>query len=145
MYDKCERCMHFYEDQSEYHYCHVCDMEHDCFKEISQFDQASRHMYWDRFNDSYTLEINEYAPPERYVLVYCGTDGMYCESWNVNHRKDICLQIAFKEEFYFDHDYHSAMVKHICEQNHCVLSSLRYVAIPKHKFDEYAQRFGLNV
>ena len=31
MVDVCERCQHFTEDQTEYHYCHVCNMNYDCF------------------------------------------------------------------------------------------------------------------
>ena len=33
MRESCEQCDHYYEDQSEYHWCHMCDMEHDCYKE----------------------------------------------------------------------------------------------------------------
>ena len=27
----CEHCQHFLEDQAEYHYCYVCNMDHSCF------------------------------------------------------------------------------------------------------------------
>ena len=32
----CENCKHFYEDQSEYHWCHMCQMEKSCYSPIEK-------------------------------------------------------------------------------------------------------------
>ena len=32
----CENCKHFYEDQSEYHWCHMCQMEESCYSPIEK-------------------------------------------------------------------------------------------------------------
>lgn len=31
-FEHCPQCKHYNEDQSEYHYCHVCVMDHDCYQ-----------------------------------------------------------------------------------------------------------------
>ena len=31
--DRCLQCEHYEEDQLEYNYCHVCVMDHDCYKQ----------------------------------------------------------------------------------------------------------------
>lgn len=38
--NKCQQCVHFYEEQIEYHYCHVCEMEYDCFKPIDKMKET---------------------------------------------------------------------------------------------------------
>lgn len=40
MDERCNYCTHATEDQSEYHFCHVCEMDHDCFKPRTDKDQG---------------------------------------------------------------------------------------------------------
>ncbi len=32
-FDHCPQCKHYAEEQLEYHFCHVCVMDHDCFQQ----------------------------------------------------------------------------------------------------------------
>lgn len=36
----CPDCKHYNEEQIEYHYCHVCEMDHDCFEPKGGSDMA---------------------------------------------------------------------------------------------------------
>ena len=36
IFEPCQQCEHYNENQSEYHYCHVCVMEYDCFKQKAE-------------------------------------------------------------------------------------------------------------
>ena len=38
MEERCKSCKHFYESQDEYHWCHMCAMEHDCYTPIDDVD-----------------------------------------------------------------------------------------------------------
>jgi len=44
MDDRCQQCAHFYEDQSEYHDCHVCEMDHNCFQQKEEEKNTMPHV-----------------------------------------------------------------------------------------------------
>ena len=101
-------------------------------------------IYYDTFKNSYALERDKNAPPERYVRIYRGIDGMYIESWvvysDICDKDDLRLNIAFSEEDYNDIDQHDITVKHMWDMNHCKPTKLRYVTIPQHRFDEIVKQ-----
>lgn len=101
-------------------------------------------IYYDTFENSYVLERDENAPPERYVRTCRGIDGMYIESWvvysDICDEDDLRLKIAFSEEDYNDKDQHDITVKHMMDMNHCKPTKLRYVTIPAHRFDEIVKQ-----
>ena len=37
-------------------------------------------LYYDNFADEVVTEIDEFAPPERYIRVHCGSD-VFIEKW----------------------------------------------------------------
>ena len=103
-------------------------------------------MYYDAFSNEYTLEIDPYAPPERYVATHCGPHGIYIEKWRVKKdgRTDLFLEIAFDASEYYDSIYHEEKVKLMCEENGCELIELCDFTLPHEKFDQYVERFGLD-
>lgn len=101
-------------------------------------------MYYDVFTNEYTLEIDPYAPPERYVATHRGSHGIYIEKWRVKkgERTDLFLEIAFDTSEYYDRFYHEEKVKLMCEENGCELIKLYDFTIPREKFDQYVERVG---
>lgn len=93
-------------------------------------------LYYDHFTESYVLEKDEIAPPERYTLFFRGTDESYIESWYVDHERSKCLNIAFDADEYNDPLLHQGVITRRCEENGCELVGLRYIVIPGKKFDE---------
>lgn len=61
MDDRCQHCKHYSDDQSEYHYCHICCMEYDCYEQkeenktkaecVSNYDRVAACVkaYWQQF------------------------------------------------------------------------------------------------
>ena len=98
-------------------------------------------MYYDAFENTYVLELDLNAPPERYTTLFRGENGVYIESWTVNNDSGLRMNIAFNEDQYYDDYWHNAIVQDMCEKNHCTLSQLRYVVMPEHKFDEYVKQY----
>lgn len=45
MGDRCQYCVHLNDDQSEYHYCHICCMEYDCFKQKDDKSGTAYRLY----------------------------------------------------------------------------------------------------
>lgn len=43
-------------------------------------------LYYDTFADEVVTDINEFAPPERYIRVHCGSD-VFIEKWSVGNGK----------------------------------------------------------
>ena len=41
----CETCKHYYEDQSEYHWCHMCQMEESCYTPIDKMADENDKNY----------------------------------------------------------------------------------------------------
>jgi len=39
----CENCKHYYEDQSEYHWCHMCHMEESCYVPIEKDGKQEKY------------------------------------------------------------------------------------------------------
>ena len=70
-------------------------------------------MYYDMFEDSYVLEQDLGAPPERYILLFRGTNGMYVESWIVNDNKNLCMDIAFNEDAMPAHEFDERVNKYV--------------------------------
>lgn len=93
-------------------------------------------MYYDTFENTYVLELDLNAPPERYTPLFRGINGMWIESWTVNNDSSLRMNIAFTEDQYYDDYWHNAIVQDMCEKNHCTLSQLKYVVMPEHEFDE---------
>lgn len=93
-------------------------------------------LYYDYFTESYVLETDEIAPPERYTLFYRGTGESYVESWYVDHERSKCLNISFNADEYNDPLLYQAVKKCRCEENGCELVGLRYIVIPGEIFDE---------
>ena len=101
-------------------------------------------MYYDTFEDSYVLEQDLGAPPERYILLFRGTNGMYVESWMVNDDKNLCMSIAFNEDEYYDNDWYYTTLQEMCKKHNCKLSRRRYIAIPANEFDERVNKYIKN-
>lgn len=107
-------------------------------------------MYYDTFKNACVLELDLNAPPERYIPLFRGENGMYIESWTVNadishtlflsDDSSLRMNIAFNEDQYYDDYWHNAIVQDMCERNHCTLSRLRYIVLPEHEFDEYVAK-----
>lgn len=108
-------------------------------------------MYYDAFKNTCVLELDLNAPPERYIPLFRGENGMYIEAWTVNsdyievwmvnNDIDLRMNIAFNEDQYYDDYWHNAIVQDMCERNHCTLSKLRYVVMSEHEFDEYVKHY----
>lgn len=93
-------------------------------------------LYYDHFTESYVLEKDEIAPPERYTLFFRGTDESYIEAWYVDHERSRYLNIMFNADEYNDLLFRQQIRKCRCEENECELVELRYIVIPNKKFDE---------
>ena len=97
-------------------------------------------LYYDHFTESYVLEKDEIAPPERYTLFFRGTGELYIESWYVDHvRSKCCLNIMFNADEYNDPMLRQGVIKRMCEKNRCKLVRLRHVVIPGEKIDEICE------
>ena len=44
-------------------------------------------LYYDTFADEVVTEIDEIAPPERYIRVHCGSTNVFTEKWFVGDNK----------------------------------------------------------
>ena len=104
------------------------------------------YIYFDTFGDTYVLQKEPNAPPERYITLYKGAMNFYTESWAVKvdgKGEDLRLSIAFDEEEYDNIHFHDSMLKTQCEKNNCTLSHLVYIAMPPAAFYQvlgYAER-----
>lgn len=95
------------------------------------------YIYFDTFGDTYVLQKEPNAPPERYITLYKGAMNFYTESWAVKvdgKGEDLRLSIAFDEEEYDNIHFHDSMLKTKCEKNNCTLSHLVYIAMPPAAF-----------
>lgn len=104
------------------------------------------YIYFDTFGDTYVLQKEPNAPPERYITIYKGALDFYTESWYVKvdgKGEDLCLDFAFDEEEYDNICFHDSVLKTKCEKNNCTLSRLRYIVMPPVAFNQvlgYAER-----
>ena len=94
-------------------------------------------MYYDAFTNEYTLNINEYAPPERYYLTFRGKD-YYTDHWEGDDGR--CLDISYTIEEYYTEE-HDRRYRSMCEEYDFHPIRLRYFTLPAIKFDEYVERF----
>ena len=101
-------------------------------------------MYYDMFEDSYVLERDLSAPPERYILLFREESDMYIESWIVNDNKNLCMNIAFNKDEYYNNDWYYITLQEMCKKHNCKLSRLRYIAMPAHEFDERVNKYIKN-
>lgn len=92
------------------------------------------YIYFDMFDETFVLQKEPNAPPERYITLYKGTMNFYTESWYVKG-EDLCLDITFDEEEYDNIDFHNSILKTKCEKNNCTLSRLKYVIMPETAFN----------
>lgn len=77
-------------------------------------------LYYDSFADEVVTKIDEFAPPERYIRVHCGSD-IFIEKWFVGNDK--YLDIAYtpvdrKDGF-------DCSIRRIAERSHNV--QLQYI------------------
>lgn len=56
-------------------------------------------LYYDVFADEVVTDIDEIAPPERYIRIHCGIDNIFIEKWSVGNGS--FLDIAYTQ---FDRD-----------------------------------------
>ena len=97
------------------------------------------YIYFDTFDDTYVLQKEPNAPPERYIMLYKGKINFYSESWAVKvNGKDetLCLSIVFDEEQYDNIHLHNLILKAQCERNNCTLLRLRYIVMPPVAFNQ---------
>lgn len=104
-------------------------------------------IYYDNFANEYVDKISLYAPPERYVPTYKNNVNGYIEVWDVDDGSGIKkrLDIAYLPDEYYDSVIHAGTIEYQCEKNNCKLVGLHGFYIPPDKFDEYVERFGLEV
>ena len=96
-------------------------------------------LYYDHFTESYVMEKDENAPPERYTLFLRGTDESYIESWYVDYERNRLLNIMFNADEYNDPLSRQRAIEYRCKVNECELVELRYIVIPDEKFDEICE------
>lgn len=54
--------------------------------------------YWDKFTDSIVTEIEDIAPPERYIRLHKGAnDGIYIEKWYIGNRRYLSISYTQAE------------------------------------------------
>ena len=97
------------------------------------------YIYFDMFDDTYVLQKEPNAPPERYITIYKGALDFYAESWYVKvdgKGEDLCLDFAFDEEEYDNIYFHNSVLKTKCERNNCTLLRLRYIVMPPVAFNQ---------
>ena len=69
-------------------------------------------LYWDNFDGRVVTEINEIAPPERYIRVHCGSD-IFIEKWFVGADKYLDIAYtSFDRKNGFDHSIRRVMEEH---------------------------------
>lgn len=104
------------------------------------------YIYFDTFGDTYVLQKEPNAPPERYITIYKGALDFYTESWAVKvdgKSGDLRLDFAFDEEEYDNIYFYNSILKTKCEKNNCTLSHLVYIVMPPIAFNQvlgYAER-----
>lgn len=109
-----------------------------------------KKMFYDTFLNSYVAEKETIAPPERYIETYRGSKGIYVESWWVKNKdihsadKPLCLNVAYPAEEYYDEKAHDSTLEYMCNRDSVTPIRLRYFVLPEEKFDEYAERFGID-
>ena len=96
-------------------------------------------MYYDAFTNEYTLNINKYAPPERYCPTLRG-ENQYIDHWESDDGR--CLDISYTVEEYYA-DEHDRRYRSMCEEYNFNPVRLRCFTLPAIKFDKYVERFGL--
>ena len=58
-FEHCPQCKHYDEDQSEYHYCHVCVMDHDCYQKKEDSEQkATKNLNGDKNDANFTSGVS---------------------------------------------------------------------------------------
>ena len=53
-------------------------------------------LYYDNFANEVVTEIDDIAPPERYIKVHCGTD-VFIEKWSVGNGRYLDIAYTQKE------------------------------------------------
>ena len=96
--------------------------------------------YYDIFDGEYVLNRIENAPPERYIEIVRGVNGVCTESWEDGSGK--CLTIAYSEEDYYIPPMHDAIYNEMCNKNNFKPRKLRYFVLPKSRFDEVVRNCG---
>lgn len=77
-------------------------------------------LFYDTFADEVVTEIDEFAPPERYIRVHCGSD-IFIEKWFVGNNKYLDIAYTpFDRKNGFDHS-----VRRVMEEIHNV--QLQYI------------------
>lgn len=99
-------------------------------------------MFYDAFTEEYTLKINEYSPPERYVLTLKGPAGVYVDHWEGEHNgvPGYALDIAYASDEYYSEE-HDRRFYEMCKEQGFKATHLRYFTLPEEKFNEYVKRF----
>ena len=105
-------------------------------------------MYYDAFANEYVTSKDLYAPPERYVFTKRGTlPSTYIEKMKVCQKGiERFFDIVFTEEEYSNYDLAVKRIKAVQEETGFAFTSgvCEEFTLPPEKFDEYANRFGLD-
>lgn len=101
-----------------------------------------RKMYYDNFTNEYVKEMDQFAPPERYLSTYRGNE-IYIETFEDYQGQR--LDIAY-DDFDVKHHLVSRTRFAVSEKYGFMLMSARMIkrTIPAELFDKYAERFGID-
>ena len=101
-------------------------------------------MFYDAFSNSYTVEPDLYAPPERYVKTVRGDHDVYVDVWAGEKKghPNSELRLEYPPEDYYSPE-HNARFFESCEKNNFKAKILSCFIVPAKVFDEYVVKFGL--
>ena len=96
--------------------------------------------YWDKFTDSIVTEVEDIAPPERYIRLHKGpNDSLYIETWYVGGRR--YLSFSYSQ---FDKDGELVdRIRHFyAKENDVDLLYMTDWTVPEDYFNQLLYEFG---
>lgn len=98
-----------------------------------------RQLYYDNFDNEVVTEIDEIAPPERYIRVHCGND-VFIEKWFVGDNKFI--DVAYTQ-FDRKNGFDNSIRRAIAENHNVQLGYITDWTVTKEHYNKMLRACGL--